>query len=101
MGATEFSIEVCADRPAEAFRTAQIIARYEHGHAGYTGTIAEKDKFRMINLPLSFTEMCPYSFADECMLDDSHFCQDKWGPAACIQTNANPNVYLFFGFAPS
>ena len=47
MGAEAFSTISYGKSADDAFRTAKIDAEYEHGHAGYTGTIAEKDSFVM------------------------------------------------------
>ena len=51
MGAYEFSTVALGKTPEEAFRMAVEDARYEHGHGGYTGTIAEKQDFILIVLP--------------------------------------------------
>ena len=71
------------------------VARYEHGHGGYTGTIAEKDDFIMINCP---TDKDPYDFATELINTDDSRIDDKWGSAGCI---ALEESYLFFGWASS
>jgi hypothetical protein len=49
MGASEFQVEIKAKDAKTAFRTAVEQARFEHGHGGYTGTIAEKNGFIMID----------------------------------------------------
>ena len=48
MGATTFRTSATGATAAEAFRAAAKQAAYEHGHGGYTGTIAEKYSFIMI-----------------------------------------------------
>lgn len=49
MGANTF-IHIAEGRTAdEAFDRARDDARYEHGHGGYSGSIAEKDRFVMID----------------------------------------------------
>lgn len=45
MGATDFQTYAYGKTAQEAFRAAQEHARYEYGHGGYTGTIAEKRGF--------------------------------------------------------
>ena len=49
MGANTFYIVTKGKNAAEAFRKAADDARYEHGHGGYTGTIAEKYEFVMMS----------------------------------------------------
>ena len=56
----------------------------------------------------------PANYAYECMNDQDHSCQDKWGPAACIEVKGtrlkdmrserykgkrNFHAYYFFGYA--
>lgn len=48
MGASEFTTFQEGTDPAEAFRLARQQAQFEHGHNGYTGTIAEKYEFVII-----------------------------------------------------
>lgn len=43
MGAELFRTRAAGDTLAAAFAAAVDQARYEHGHGGYTGTIAEKN----------------------------------------------------------
>ena len=51
MGATQFTTEATGTTAEEAFRVAVDDAFYWNGHAGYTGTIAEKDGFELWDLP--------------------------------------------------
>lgn len=51
MGASEFSNVVMGKTMDEAFRKAVDNARYDYGHAGYTGTIAEKHGFQRFTVP--------------------------------------------------
>lgn len=48
MGAANFSVTVVGKTADAAFDSAVRDARYENGHGGYTGTIAEKHGFVMI-----------------------------------------------------
>ena len=48
MGATYFEVRVRAESADSAFKQAQEQAFYDHGHSGYTGTIAEKDGYIMM-----------------------------------------------------
>lgn len=45
MGASRFESVACGDTMQIAFGEAVRQAQYEYGHRGYTGTIAEKDRF--------------------------------------------------------
>lgn len=51
MGATDFQTTSTGKTVGEAFRSAQEDARYAHGHAGYTGTIAEKSDYSLFTVP--------------------------------------------------
>jgi hypothetical protein len=108
MGATTYFCTSSGTTPNEAFVNAVKNAKYEHGHIGYTGTIAEKDTFTMaIDKPLS--ESAAYTLANS--LVDGKYA-DKWGPSGCIPlTSTNPlkssknsktnkkTYFLFFGWA--
>lgn len=51
MGASEFEISRLGKTAREAFESASEDARWEYGHGGYTGTIAEKPGFIIIPRP--------------------------------------------------
>lgn len=51
MGACDFVTEGVGKDPVDAFTTAVKEARWEFGHGGYTGTIAEKGGFVLIPRP--------------------------------------------------
>jgi hypothetical protein len=102
MGADVFFTNASGKTAQEAFDEAVHRARYDWGHAGYSGTLAEKDDFTMIPLPegeklSSFTD----KLIDEC---DPRI-DDKWGPAGCIQigvdSDSGRKEFLFFGWASS
>ena len=58
----------------EAFNSAVDHALYEHGHGGYTGTIAEKDTFIEIEVPESAD---PFEEADRLIDGDDERISDK------------------------
>lgn len=96
MGAETF-IERARGKTAQAaFEAVSEQAAYEHGHGGYTGTIAEKSSFVMIQLPEGKDAE---EYAEELIDDDDERISDKWGPAGCIQIG--PEQFLFFGWASS
>ena len=94
MGATTFMMEQGGSNAGEAFKKAHELACHYYGHAGYTGTIAEKDDFTLIDLP---KDQNPKDFARSLIDDIDDRVSDKWGPAGCIQ--AAEDRYLFFGWA--
>ena len=96
MGACEFFTSATGDTAKNAFMAAAEAARYESGHGGYTGTIAEKYQFVMIDLPKGKD---PWQFADELMEASDPRIENKWGPAGCIKVRTG--MYLFFGWASS
>lgn len=69
--------------PAEVFAGLVADAQYNFGHAGYTGTIAEKDDFVVIcQQPLLIDDA--YKLAEELFEADDERISDKWGPAGAI-----------------
>lgn len=101
MGADTFSNRVKGNSAKEAFHTAVEQARYDYGHAGYTGTIAEKDSFVMLQVsPEKLEELKNAAWFDYSG-DDALWEKvgNKWGPAGCI--DLGDGKYLFFGWASS
>lgn len=96
MGAQSFFEVQAGDSSEEAFREAVSEAAYENGHGGYTGTIAEKYEYILIECPVGVT---PFTHAEHLIDDDSSPVSDKWGPAGCI--DMKDGTYLFFGSASS
>lgn len=96
MGACTFYTEQEGPNAKAAFEDAVDQAQYDYGHAGYTGTIAEKGDFVMISLPEGKD---PYDYADELIANGDRRIDDKWGPAGCIKMEEGK--YLFFGWASS
>lgn len=94
MGATTFFCVAKGKTSRQAFNDAVYDARYEHGHGGYTGTIAEKDDYVMIPLPQGAD---PFEYADKLIAEDDPRIDDKWGDAGCIYMG--DDKYLFFGWA--
>lgn len=104
MGADSFRITHSRGKTAkEAFAAAREEAQYEHGHGGYSGTIAEKHSFTVIPLP---KDTDPMLEVERLIDEDDERIQDKWGPAGCIDLGKDPvhpalRRYLFFGWASS
>mgnify|MGYP000592557142 CR=1 FL=1 len=84
-----------------AFQSARDEAQYDYGHAGYTGTIAEKHSFVMIPWPGKGLpdRTDAEELGDKLISSDDPRIDDKWGPAGCIK--AQNDEYLFFGLASS
>lgn len=96
MGAETFSTIAKGKTAKDAFRSAVEQAQYDHGHSGYTGTIAEKCEFTIIPLP---KDADPEKYAWQLIDDRDGRIDDKWGPAGCIKIDAE--TFLFFGWASS
>lgn len=94
MGATGFMIYATGSTPREAFDDAREKALHDWGHAGYTGTIAEKESYTTLKVPEGKT---PQQHANDLMDTEDSAITDKWGPAGCIRME--DQVYMFFGFA--
>lgn len=96
MGACDFWTKARGSSAKEAFDKATADARYEHGHGGYTGTIAEKDSFVTIEVPPGLD---PQEYAEKLFREGDPRIDDKWGPAGCVHLGGED--YLFFGWASS
>jgi hypothetical protein len=96
MGADTFFTKETGTSAQDAFRNAVEQACYDHGHSGYTGTIAEKHEFVVIPLP---SGEAPYPYAEKLIADRDPRIDDKWGPAGCF--DLGENQYFFFGWASS
>ncbi len=96
MGACDFDTTYKGMTAQNAFNQAVADAAYEHGHGGYSGTIAEKQTFTLVKVPEGITAD---EFVEQCMADENHVARDKWGPAACIDLGGG--LYRFFGLASS
>ncbi len=97
MGAETFIDREFGDTAKEAFYRAVKRAQYDHGHSGYTGTIAEKRDFVLIPLPAGKD---PEEYASELIDASDPRIDDKWGPAGCIP-GSKPDEWIFFGWASS
>ncbi len=96
MGAQSFRHQARGVNATKAFKAAREEAAYNHGHAGYTGTVTEKLDFVMIPLPEGRTA---HEYADELISIGDDRIADNWGPAGCIQVSED--LFLFFGWASS
>lgn len=95
MGATDFTHLVQHSDAHRAFAMAVSEATHEHGHGGYSGTIAEKDGFAIIDRTVR-SRAAAYRYVSDIVEaswqeDDDRFpadvtriVNDKWGPAAAI-----------------
>ena len=99
MGGAWFAEASTGKTAREAFDNAVEEAQYEHGHGGYTGTIAEKTRFVMVGTVATLKEA--YELADKLCDDDDARVSDKWGPAGCIAVTSFPNTWVFCGWASS
>ena len=118
MGACDFKTKARGGNAQAAFRNAVTDAQYDHGHSGYTGTIAEKDRFVLLRPPdgvsaTSWPGHVMAAYAGVPALEErgltrpqaevatKHFrtTDDKRGPAGCVALG--DGVYLFFGWASS
>jgi|TARA_R100001086_G_scaffold43279_1_gene19127 hypothetical protein len=123
MGASEY-MNIGKGRTAqEAFDRLVTSAQWEHGHGGYSGTIAEKRDFVEFKRPKGMRRATVLAMArglGRIMHDDDGHPQanqsqtkypqlpiaamfkvwdDKWGPSLAIELSKGE--YLFAGFASS
>lgn len=104
MGASQFRHFASGKRPEDAFASLVSSAQYEHGHGGYSGTIAEKRDFTLFTPPLGVAalDFARWAIASEqCVTSDcpkevpvqyrgavikaADVSDDKWGPAAAVE----------------
>lgn len=96
MGADVFFQDGRGTTAKEAFVDARDRAAWDHGHAGYTGTLAEKHEYVTIKCPEGVN---PREYAEGLINKSDPRIDDKWGPAGCIKLEEGK--YLFFGWASS
>ena len=115
MGATNYITISKGEDAKDAFSSARDKAQWNHGHGGYTGTIAEKDSFVEFPRPKGVRMRTVIKIVHRMTWDEKEITQlalkypkfpvrqmarvwdDKWGPSACIELK--PKVYIFFGMA--
>lgn len=96
MGGTTFECTAQGATVQEAFDAAVKQAQYDHGHSGYTGTIAECDGFVVITLgPLTLADA--EEMGNDLIHRDDPRISDKWGPAGAIPLQ--DGGWYFFGWA--
>lgn len=98
MGAVTFINHASGATAEAAFDSAVQQAQWDHGHAGYSGTIAEKNSFVLIDLPEEYRQR-PEDYAEKLISDDDPRVDDKWGPAGCL--DLGNGQFIFFGWASS
>lgn len=96
MGATTFETRGKGKTAEAAFKALREEALHMYGHGGYTGTIAEKDRFVEVTIPKAIRDDAQAFSAKIDHLLDTEF-DDKWGPAGCVKLKEGE--YLFFGWA--
>ena len=126
MGAEAFvTVSRLCNNADEAYKEVLQDARWEHGHGGYTGTIAEKNGYYLVPKPHGMRpetiekavwelfhryDEKAYKYWRRKLAYDVYntivdaWDADKWGPAACMKVTdraAGKNKYLFFGMASS
>ncbi len=98
MGGETFTTRGKGPTLERAFHNAVETARWDYGHAGYSGTLAEKNEFTEIPLPEGKD---PYQYAEELIAAGDPRIDDKWGPAGALKMPDQENTWLFFGWASS
>lgn len=97
MGASDFRTEAEGRTAQEAFDAAVSSAQWEHGHGGYSGTVAEKSDFVVVSDgPMS--EEDGNALADRLASAGDPRVGDKWGPAGMVELHGGK--WVVFGVAP-
>ncbi len=115
MGAESFYTRSRSRTVEEAFQKAVEKAQYDHGHRGYTGTIAEKTSFKLVaDEPLNEEKIRDLyeevnSSEEESLTgaarEVARVFFDKWGPACAVEVagseSGGTRLFVFFGLASS
>lgn len=106
MGSVDFYTFARGDTAYKAFNDAVDDAHYYYGHAGYTGTIAEKQNSGFVMIPWlhrpnvqdeNILRKAALEFASKLVSENDDRIDDKWGPAGCLKVK--DELWLFFGWA--
>jgi hypothetical protein len=110
MGGAAFFCVASGKTMGVAFKAAVKEAQHEYGHAGYTGTIAEKSSARQLNLgdhwlshvrTIELDEDEAEMFVDA-VREHADPPYDKWGPADAFEIAPDEDGkrrWVFFGDA--
>lgn len=83
MGSSTFHTIGSGNDARLAFREAREDAKYDHGHGGYSGSIAEKDDYVVIQ-PKPVPQDVATRLANDLIDQYDPRISDKWGPAGAI-----------------
>lgn len=97
MGGATFTTRQSGETVDEAFSSAVEQAKYMNGHGGYTGTIAEKNSFKLIPRSEMEDDEDEFDFAYRLIDECDPRIDDKWGPAGAVKVDEGE--WLFFGWA--
>lgn len=96
MGAVPFFTHSKHENVDDAFWNAHSEACAANGILGYTGTIAEKSSYVVINATTQMEPAKARKLAESLIDREDPRIDDKWGPAGAIRTTEG---WLFFGWA--
>lgn len=110
MGAMIFTTRSPVRAACDAFNDAQQAAFYDHGHSGYTGTIAEKPNYEIFDIPDGvdpddvIDALCERSdriiewFDPKTGASLQSVFDSKWGPAVAFK-DPSGDGWIFCGWA--
>lgn len=107
MGSCSFQIRTKELNAPLAFNALVAQAQYEHGHAGYTGTIAEKTSWEIGLLADPANPRVPEFVLEaeaQKFINDDLEDLDKYGPAHVVflkDEAGKPSGLIFYGWASS
>lgn len=114
MGGMQFACTAQTETAAEAFQVVVDRAHYDHGHAGYSGTVSEKDGYEVHQIPdgMDWDQMHKklkgFDYQSQAPTWDhpaAHlYWGDKWGPALCVPIETHEDgtrTFWFGGWASS
>lgn len=98
MGAVTFEQYVDGTDIDDAFREGRSAAADEHGHGGYSGTLAEKDDYVVITRTLMTLDDA-VDLADTLLVRADPRIGDKWGPAGAIPVRQPTRTIVIDGLS--
>lgn len=97
MGAVSFIVSVRAETPREGYDSLVKDAKHDYGHNAYNGTISTTSglKYTKYPDPMPAHDNDLLAWISEVAIERAK----KWGPALCVKSVTEPDLYYYFGWA--
>ena len=97
MGAVSFIVSVRAETPREGYDSLVKDAKHDYGHNPYNGTISTTSGLSYTKYPdpMPANDNDLLAWISEVAIERA----TKWGPALCVKSVTEPDLYYYFGWA--